>query len=93
MDLLALGVILDAKTSFELVAAMGVILDHVLQFIILILALRALHMVSANTKSCAEVRRHFVSNDIGPEKSVPRNPSIGESTTCSSQFLYLIVFL
>lgn len=59
---------------------MGGILDNVLQIIILILALRALHMVTANTKSCAEVRRHFESNDIGPEKAVPRYPSTGEST-------------
>lgn len=53
-------------------------MDHVLQVIILILALRALHMVTATTKSCAEVRRHFVSNEIGPDKAVPRYPSIAE---------------
>ncbi|XP_039250951.2 glypican-5-like [Styela clava] len=44
--------------------------ETVVQIIILVLALRALHMVSANN-SCSEVRRNFVSKRIGPVKIVP----------------------
>ena len=56
---------------------MGLTFEHILQVVILILALRALHMVSATTQSCAEVRRHFELQQIGNMRTVPRNPVTG----------------